>query len=54
MIAQGKENDTNKHLVDLGFHRLITPEFEVGGIGACGPHSGGLGLATNVGIGIRS
>jgi hypothetical protein len=53
VITQGKENDTNKHFVDVGLHHLITPNFEVGGIVAFGLHSGGLNLVTNVGIGIR-
>jgi hypothetical protein len=53
VITQDKENDTKKHFVDVAPHHLITPNFEVGAIVAFGPHSGGLNLVTNVGIGVR-
>jgi hypothetical protein len=53
VITQGKQNDTNKHFVDVGLHHLFTPNFEVGAIVAFGPHSGVLDLVTNVGIGVR-
>jgi hypothetical protein len=53
VITQGKESDTNMHFVDVALHHLITPNFEVGGIVAFGPHSGGMNLVTNCGIGIR-
>jgi hypothetical protein len=53
VITQGKESDTNLHFVDIGLHHLFTPNIEVGGIVAFGPHSGGMNLVTNFGIGIR-
>jgi hypothetical protein len=53
VFTQGKENDTNRHFVDVGLHHLFTPNIEAGAIVAFGPHSGGLNLVTNVGIGIR-
>jgi hypothetical protein len=53
VITQGTENDTNMHFVDIGLHHLITPNIEVGAIVAFGPHSGGMNLLTNCGIGIR-
>jgi hypothetical protein len=53
LFTQGKENDTQMNFVDIALHHLITPNVEVGGIVAFGPHSGGLNLVTNVGIGIR-
>ena len=53
MITQGKENDTSMHFVDIGLHHLDHPNVEVGAIVAFGPHSGGMNLVTNVGIGIR-
>jgi hypothetical protein len=48
-----KENDTNIHFVDVGRHHLFTPNIEAGAIVAFGPHSGGLNIVTNVGLGIR-
>jgi hypothetical protein len=53
VFTQGKENDTHRHFIDVGLHHLINPNIEVGGIVAFGPHSGGLNLVTNMGIGIR-
>jgi hypothetical protein len=53
VITQGKESDTNMHFVDVGLHYLITPNIEVGAIVAFGPHTGGMNLVTNAGIGIR-
>ena len=53
MMTQGKENDTNMHFVDVALHHLITPNVEVGAIVAFGPHSGGMNLVTNFGIGMR-
>ncbi len=53
VFTQGKENDTSRNFVDIGLHHLLTPNFEIGGMVAFGPHSGGLNLVTNVGIGIR-
>jgi hypothetical protein len=53
VFTQGKENDTNLHFVDVGLHHLFTPNIEVGGIVAFGPHPGGMNLVTNFGIGIR-
>jgi hypothetical protein len=53
VFTQGRENDTNRHFVDVALHHLITPNVEVGCIVAFGPHSGGLDLLTNAGIGIR-
>jgi hypothetical protein len=53
VITQGKENDTSMHFVDVGLHHLITPNFEVGGIVAFGPHRGRRYLVTNFGIGVR-
>jgi hypothetical protein len=53
VMTQGKENDTNMHFVDIALHHLITPNVEVGAIVAFGPHSGGMNLVTNFGIGMR-
>jgi hypothetical protein len=53
VITQGKDSDTNMHFVDVGLHHLFTPNIEVGGIVAFGPHSGGMNLVTNFGIGVR-
>jgi hypothetical protein len=53
VFTQGKENDTSMNFVDVGLHHLITPNFEVGGIVAFGPHPGGLNLVTNFGVGVR-
>lgn len=53
VVTQGKENDTSVHFVDLGLHHLITSNIEIGAIVAFGPHSGGLNLVTNFGIGMR-
>ena len=53
VITQGKDSDTNMEFVDIGLHHLFTPNIEVGGIVAFGPHSGGMNLVTNVGIGVR-
>jgi hypothetical protein len=53
VITQGKESDTSTHFVDIALHHLITPNIEVGGIVAFGPHSGGMNLVTNFGIGVR-
>jgi hypothetical protein len=53
VITQGKESDTNMHFVDVGLHHLFTPNVEVGAIVAFGPHSGGMNLATNIGVGVR-
>jgi hypothetical protein len=53
VFTQGKENDTNLHFVDIALHHLITPNLEVGGIVAFGPHNGGLNIVTNVGVGFR-
>jgi hypothetical protein len=51
VISQGKKNDTNMQFVDVGLHRLFTPNIEAGAIVAFGLHPGGLNLVTNVGIG---
>ncbi len=53
LMTQGKENDTNVHFVDVGLHHLFTPNIEAGAIVAFGPHSGGMNLVTNVGVGVR-
>jgi hypothetical protein len=53
VFTSGKEVDTQSNFVDVGLHYLITPNVEFGGIVAFGPHSGGLNIVTNVGIGIR-
>jgi hypothetical protein len=53
VITQGKENDTHLRFVDIGLHHLFTPNIEAGAIVAFGPHSGGMNLVTNVGIGVR-
>jgi Putative MetA-pathway of phenol degradation len=53
LITNGKQEDTAMHFVDTSLHYLITPSMEVGGIIAFGPHSHGLNIVTNVGIGIR-
>jgi hypothetical protein len=53
VFTQGKENDTNMHFVDVGLHHLFTPNIQAGAIVAFGPHSGGMNLVTNVGIGVR-
>jgi hypothetical protein len=53
VITQGKENDINLHFVDIALHNQLTPNVEVGAIVAFGPHSGGMNLLTNVGLGIR-
>jgi hypothetical protein len=49
-----QENDTNVQFVDLGLHHLITPKIENGAIVAFGPHSQGLNLVPNFGIGMHS
>jgi hypothetical protein len=53
VITQGKENDINLHFVDIALHHLITPNIEIGGIVAFGPHNGGMNLVTNFGVGFR-
>jgi hypothetical protein len=53
VTTRGKENDTSMQFVDVALHHLITPNVEVGGIVAFGPHSGGMNLVTNFGIGVR-
>jgi hypothetical protein len=46
--------DTSMHFVDIALHHLLTPNVEVGGIVAFfGPHSHGLNIVTNFGIGMR-
>jgi len=53
IITNGKSEDTAMHFVDTALHYRITPNMEIGGIVAFGPHSHGLNIVTNVGIGIR-
>jgi hypothetical protein len=53
VFTSGKEVDVSKHFVDLGLHYLITRDLEIGGIVAFGPHSHGLDIVTNVGVGVR-
>jgi hypothetical protein len=53
LITNGKKEDTTLNFVDVALHHLITPNMEVGGIVAFGPHSHGMNLVTNFGIGIR-
>jgi hypothetical protein len=53
LITNGKSEDTALHFVDTALHYLITRNIEVGGIIAFGPHSHGLNIVTNVGIGVR-
>ena len=53
VMTQGKKNDSHAQFVDFGLHHLFTPNIEAGAIVAFGPHSGGLNLVTNVGIGVR-
>jgi hypothetical protein len=45
--------DTSMHFVDIALHHLLTLNVEVGGIVAFGPHSHGLNIVTNFGIGMR-
>jgi hypothetical protein len=53
IITNGKREDVSMHFVDTALHYLITPNLEVGGIVAFGPHSHGLNIVTNVGVGVR-
>jgi hypothetical protein len=53
VITNGKQEDISLHFVDTALHYLITPNMEIGAIVAFGPHSHGLNIVTNVGIGIR-
>jgi hypothetical protein len=53
LITNGKQEDTSLHFVDVGLHHLLTPNMEIGGMVALGPHSHGLNIVTNCGLGIR-
>ena len=53
VITNGKKEDTSLHFVDVALHHLITPNMEIGGIIAFGPHFHEMNLVTNFGIGIR-
>jgi hypothetical protein len=53
IITNGKSEDSTMHFIDTALHYLITPNIEVGTIIAFGPHSHGLNIVTNTGIGIR-
>jgi hypothetical protein len=53
LVTSGKEVDVSKHFVDLGLHYLVTRNLEIGGMVAFGPHSHGLDIVTNVGVGAR-
>lgn len=53
VLTQGKESDVTLNFIDIGLHHLFTSNIEVGAIVAFGPHSGGMNLVTNVGIGVR-